>query len=118
MDSDDCLYRGAQPRARRLSKVRANRRQVVILRQSSNFGGATFPRIYSNRDCPVHFHTAVAAHAGSAQLEWRLLKQAIEAISGRVQQSCAPGAGAKCHGAPAVPDRLEQEWCSLASGSF
>ena len=66
MDSDDCLYRGAQPRARRLSKVRANRRQVVILRQSSNFGGATFPRVYVNRDCPVHFHPDATVDAGGA----------------------------------------------------
>ena len=82
MDSDDCLYRGAQPRARRLSKVRANRRQVVILRQSSNFGGATVPWVYVNRDCPDYFHPDVAVDAGGAQLDWSKRKQATEAVSG------------------------------------
>src|SRR5205807_5367772 len=91
---------------------------VVILRRSSNFGGATFPGVYVNRDCPGHFHTDAAAYAGGAQLERRLRKQAAEAIPGRVQQSCAPGAGAKCDGAQALPDRLDEGRCSNASRSF
>jgi hypothetical protein len=43
---------------------------VVILRQSSNFGGATAPGIYANRDCPQYFYINAAAHAGGAQFEW------------------------------------------------
>src|SRR5207249_3914328 len=84
--------------------VQCGEASVVILRRSSNFGGATFSGVYFNRDCPGHFHTDAAASAGGAQLERRLRKQAAEAIPGSVQQSCAPGAGTKCDGAPALPD--------------
>src|SRR5439155_12474437 len=90
---------------------------VVILRRSSNFGGATFSGVYVNRDCLIHFHTDAAANAGGAQLERRLRKQAAKAIPGRVQHSRAPGAAAKCDGAQAVPDCLEQGWCAVAPGS-
>src|SRR5207249_10701298 len=94
------------------------RGSVVILRRSSNFGGATFSGVYVNRDCPGLFHPDAAASAGCAQLEWRLRKQAAEAIPGSVQQSCAPGAGAKCDGARAVPDRLVEGRLSTAFRSF
>src|SRR5262249_11265511 len=82
VDSDDRLYRGARPHASRVSKVRANRTQVVILRQSSNFGGATVPWVYVNRDCPDYFYPDAAVDAGGAQLDWSKRKQATEAVSG------------------------------------
>jgi hypothetical protein len=53
----------------------------VILRQSSNFGGATVSGVYANRDCPQYFHIAASAYAGGAQFEWGDRKQAVEAIS-------------------------------------
>jgi hypothetical protein len=54
----------------------------VILRRSSNFGGATFPGVYVNRDCPVDFHPDATVDAGGAQLDWSERKQATEAVSG------------------------------------
>src|SRR6266516_6639926 len=98
--------------------VQCGEASVVILCRSSNFGGATFSGVYFNRDCLSHFHTDSAARAGGAQLEWRLRKQAAEAIPGSVQQSCAPGAGTKCDGAPALPDHLDEGRCRTASRSF
>jgi len=71
------------------------RGSVVILRQSSNFGGAPFSGVYVDRDCAVYLHTDATADAGGAQLQRRDCKQATEAIHGWVQQSCAPGARAK-----------------------
>src|SRR2546421_8588087 len=91
---------------------------VVILRRSSNFGGATFSGVYVNRNCPVHFYTDAAADAGGAQLDRRVRKQAAEAVPGRVQHSRAPGAAAKCDGAQGVLDSLEQGSGAVASGSF
>ena len=54
---------------------------VVILRQSSNFGGATVSGVYANRDCPQYFHIAADPSTGSAQFEWGDREQAVEAIS-------------------------------------
>jgi hypothetical protein len=96
----------------------ARRSPVVILRRSSNFGGATFSGFYVNRDCPLHFHPDAAASAGGSQLDGRVFKQAVEAIPGRVQQSRAPGAGPKRDGAPAVPHSLDEGWCGAAPRSF
>ena len=56
-------------------------RRVVILRRSSNFGGATISGVYANRDCSQHFHIAAAASFGGAQFERGDRKQALEAVS-------------------------------------
>jgi len=54
----------------------------VILRQSSNFGGATVSGVYADRDCAQYFYIAAVADAGGAQFERSHRKQAVEAISG------------------------------------
>ena len=53
----------------------------MILRQSSNFGGATISGVYVNRDCPQHFYIAAAAAIGGTQFERGGCKQALEAVS-------------------------------------
>ena len=53
----------------------------MILRQSSNFGGATVSGVYTNRDCAQYFYIADAASTGGAQFEWSDRKQEVEAIS-------------------------------------
>jgi hypothetical protein len=42
---------------------------VVILRQSSNFGGATVSGVYTNRDCAQYFYIAPDPFTGGAQFE-------------------------------------------------
>jgi hypothetical protein len=42
---------------------------VVILRQSSNFGGATVSGVYANRDFPQYFYIAPDPFTGGAQFE-------------------------------------------------
>jgi hypothetical protein len=84
VDSDYRLHGSARPRTRRVSTAEHARRAVVILRQPSNFGGATFSGVYFDRGCPRHFHPDAIADAGGAQLQRRDRKQATKAIPGSV----------------------------------
>src|SRR5437868_6657900 len=80
--------------------------------------GATSPGFYADRDCSLDLHTDAVAHAGCTELHWRDRQQAAEGIAGWVQQSCAPGAGAKRHRASSLPDCMGQQQCRSSPGSF
>ena len=90
----------------------------MILRQSSNFGGATVSGVYANRDCPQYFYIAPDPPTGGAQFERGDRQQAVKAISRQLQPARALGAGAKRDRTPRLFDRLGQEQCPVAAGSF
>ena len=58
---------------------------VVICSVGSNFPRATFPRIYSDRDCSRGLHTDDDAAAGSAEPERGACRQTAAALAGWLQ---------------------------------
>jgi type II secretory pathway pseudopilin PulG len=63
----------------------------VILRQSSNFGGATVSGVYANRDCPQYFILLLllllAVPSLSGVIANRRLKQSLEGFNQLVRQA-------------------------------
>jgi hypothetical protein len=65
------------------TQIRTER--VVICSPARNFARATFPRVYSDRDCSRGLHTDAAASAGGAEPERRACRQTPATLAGRLQ---------------------------------